>query len=286
MFILSSHGPYTCVNCGADNYENVYKVYGNSVKSHHRSPSTAGTHLAAKTNSCRLTECEVCHRYVDEYAQLDYNVLFLDAILQKHSFYRHILLNCQISNRSAFKMVTAFLLCETFQRWSTATKPSSSFASKSYLQLELSFYLIFLCVILENALFNIIFYAVFKYATDRSNPQNSTSITSWKLANVYEIFVAIIVSSYGKLLFIPSYLYGCELRVILDQLVYLFFIFSLIQCSAVKGRLSLLSVKPYLIVLVTWCAHYVLFYLCIVSFFQSLFGTSTNDDYFLGVYLK
>lgn len=284
MFILSSQGPYTCVNCGADNNENVYKVYGNSVKSHHRSPSTADTSLAAKTNSCRLTECKVCHRYVDEYAQLDYNVLFLDAILQKHSFYRHILLNCEISHRSAFKMVTAFLLCETFQHWSTATKPSNPFESKSYLQLELSFYLIFLCVIFENALFNIIFYVAFKCISDRSYPQNS--FASWKITEIYEIFIAIIVSSYGKLFFIPSYLYGCELRVILDKLVYLFFMFSLVQCSAVKGKFSFLSVKPYLIVLLTWCTHYFVYYLCIVSLFQSLFGSSSNDDYFLGIYLK
>lgn len=319
MFLLSSKGPYVCVNCGFPNNASVFKMYGNSVTYHSRSPSTAGTSsslLSSAQNKSgmthKLTECERCKKPVDEYVQLDFNILFLDAILMKQSFYRHILLNCTISNKNALKMAVIIGLCEAFQRWTTlngvvsasdhpqaASDPSAasrqhSVSSKTYFQLEVSFYLIFLCVIIENALFYVIFYALFQLfgrllpslqlfsgkssnrgsathaaATAASAPQ-SPSISAAASVPLVDFCLCIIICSYGKLFIIPSYLYAGALKYIVDQLIWLFTNLSLVQLAHVKGHLFLNRFKATVLVALTGLLHHFSFYFLLIPVFRYL----------------
>lgn len=339
MFLLSPKGPYVCVNCGSPNNSSVFKMFGNSVTYHSRSPSTAGTSsslLSSAQNRSgmthKLTECERCKKPVDEYVQLDFNILFLDAVLMKHRFYRHILLNCSISNKNAFKMAVIIGLCEAFQRWTTLngvvsasdqTAVSSNEVSKNsaslktYFQLEVSFYLIFLCVIIENALFNVIFYAIFQLfarllpslrflgsGKGRSSPSGaaqqgpttagssslSPSPSSGVLASstasvpLVDFCLCIIICSYGKLFIIPSYLYAGQLKYLVDQLIWLFTNVSLVQCALVKGHLFLNRYQAVALVVITRLLHYCSFYFLLIPVFRylsSLIPISENllEDY-------
>lgn len=264
MFVLSPQGPYFCVNCGAGDNESVYKCYGSQIKHHTRSPSTEHTSLPSKNNSCRLSKCQHCDQLVDEYVQLDYNVLFLDAMLQKHSFYRHILLNCEISHKSAVKVAIFFGLCEAFQRWTelngaTLTHSSSSinlFASKTYEELELSFYFIFLAVIIENAFFNVLLYLIMTCFQKIVGRNGSSFKKSCSFSNM---LLSLIMCSYGKLFLIPSHLYAGELKYIIDKLIQLFCIFSLVQCVSVKAHTRLNHWHPYAIVGLALVVHKLLF---------------------------
>lgn len=276
MFSLLSEGPYVCVNCGFPYNKDVYKIYGNTKpKIHSRSPSTANTSMLNGKQDVmthRLTKCEQCRKLVDEYVELDHNILFLDAILQKQSFYRHILQNCQISNRDALKMVIIFCICEAFQKWiklngavsaitQTLTNSSNLISSKTYFQLEMSFYLIFVCVMLENALFNILFYCNIRlffiiFARKKLDSQSyDRALESLKLT---DIFISLILCSYGKLFLIPSYLYAGDLKVIVDFLIQLFCLLSFVQCATVKGYLFLNRLNSFILVALTCLFHYLL----------------------------
>ncbi|KAH9418968.1 sterol homeostasis protein [Dermatophagoides pteronyssinus] len=291
MFELLKEGPYVCIHCGYPDNKDVYKIYGDQVRHHSRSPSSAlwlattssttstitdnnDVHNQQKRSKLtpRLTKCQRCQRLVDEYVQLDYNILYLDAILQKISFYRHILHNCRMaSNKSALKMALIFYFCEAFQRWSTSngvtftserkTTPvssSSSSSASSYFQLEVSFYYNFLCIILESSLFNLLFYCLFKMALtfviNRQNnchyPMNKQGISSFK-----EMFMSLIICSYGKLFLLPCILYGGDLKPILELFIKIFYLFSLVQCSNVKSHSMLNRFYSILLVLFAYLIH-------------------------------
>lgn len=331
MFLLSPKGPYVCVNCGSPNHASVFKLYGNSVTYHSRSPSTAGTSsslLSSAQNRSgmthKLTECDRCKKPVDEYVQLDFNILFLDAILMKQSFYRHILLNCSISNKNALKMAVIIGLCEAFQRWTTLNGvvsasdqttvssdshavSKSSVSSKTYFQLEVSFYLIFLCVIIENALFNVIFYALFqlfsrllpslrffssKVSHAQQGPTTSASlspssgiVSSTASVPLIDFCLCIIICSFPKLFIIPSYLYAGELKYLVDQLILLFTQVSLVQCALVKGHLFLNRYQAIALVVITRLLHYCSFYFLLIPVFRYLSSLIPINENLLEDYL-
>lgn len=306
MFLLAPKGPYVCVNCGFWNNSSVFKMYGNSVIQHHsRSPSTAGTSrslLSSAQNKSgmthRLTECEKCKKPVDEYVQLDNSILFLDSILQKQSFYRHILLNCQISNKNATKMAVIFGLCEAFQRWTTLNGAVSAsdqkniqspnlISSKSYFHLEVSFYLIFVCVIIENALFNLIFFCIFQIFSFASVKYfgQSRGPSPVRAVSFFDLFLSVIICSYGKLFIIPSYLYAGELKHIVDQLNRLFCLFSLVQCALVKGHLFLKRYQSVALVALTLLLHHFSFNVLLIPLFRFFSSLIPIDDNLLGDYL-
>lgn len=277
MFSLLAEGPYVCVNCGHPDNADVYKIYGSSkLKIHNRSPSTAiNSMLQSKqpVMTHRLTKCEMCRKLVDEYVELDHNILFLDAVLQKQSFYRHILQNCHISNKNVFKMIIIFCLCEAFQKWinlngavsainQSLTNSSNLISSKTYFQLEMSFYFIFVCVILENALFNIMFCVNIRIwihlLAKRKFPTEFHYSTALASVKISDLFVSLILCSYGKLFLIPSYLYAGDLKMIVDFIIQIFCFVSLVQCASVKGYLFLGRLQAFALVVFTWLCHFAL----------------------------
>ena len=309
MFMLLPHGPYICVNCGFTHNKSVFKMYGHSVPYHSRSPSTAGTSTSLSSvanKSCmthRLTECEKCKKPVDEYVQLDYNILFLDAILQKPSFYRHILLNCQVGHKNALKMVVIFTLCEAFQRWSTlngavsasdqqiaAVPTSNLISSKTYFQLEVSFYLIFACVFIENALFNLIFICIFcilsHLLSETGSVQSVPRTQQVWYVSMLDLFLSIVVCSYGKLFIIPSYLYAGELKLIVDQLIRLFFLFSMVQCAHVKGHHFLKRHWAMVLVAISLLLHFIFLNLLLFPLFRYLSSMIPINEDLLADYLS
>ncbi|KAJ6217916.1 hypothetical protein RDWZM_009073 [Blomia tropicalis] len=285
MFNLSPNGPYVCINCGYADNATVFKMYGNMVQYHSRSPSTAGTNqLMAQSSknhgmTHRLTECAQCHKPVDEYVQLDYNILFLDAILQKQRFYRHILLNTITDNKIAFKMVVMFGLCEAFNRWTTlngavsATDQSVNanlISTKTYFQLEVSFYLIFVRVMIEAVLFNLIYFSMFRLFEWIIHSTKTKIINHYSRFNVFFMDLAhsMIICSYGKLFIIPSYLYAGDLKWIIDLLIQLFWLFSLIQCTLVKGHRFLNYFNSILLIILTLSLHLVSMRLLLIPLFR------------------
>ncbi|KAH9418964.1 Eukaryotic translation initiation factor 4 gamma 2 [Dermatophagoides pteronyssinus] len=195
MFELLKEGPYVCIHCGYPDNKDVYKIYGDQVRHHSRSPSSAlwlattssttstitdnnDVHNQQKRSKLtpRLTKCQRCQRLVDEYVQLDYNILYLDAILQKISFYRHILHNCRMASNKR--------------------------------------------------------------------------ISSFK-----EMFMSLIICSYGKLFLLPCILYGGDLKPILELFIKIFYLFSLVQCSNVKSHSMLNRFYSILLVLFAYLIH-------------------------------
>jgi len=273
-------------------------MYGNSVIYHSRSPSTAGTStslLSKAQNKSgmthRLTECEKCKKPVDEFVQLDYNILFLSGILQKQSFYRHILLNCQVSTKNALKMAVIFGLCEAFQRWTTlngavsasdlqAVPSPNLISSKTYFQLELSFYLIFVYVTIENALFNLIFFGLFRLLSHvlARGPDKLHSVAPENAVSMLDLFLSIVICSYGKLFIIPSYLYAGELKMIVDKLILLFYLFSLVQCALVKGHLFLNRLQSILLVMFALLLHRLLLGTLLFPIFRYLLSLIPVED--------
>ncbi|KAF7487979.1 hypothetical protein SSS_10767 [Sarcoptes scabiei] len=321
MFELLKNGPYVCIHCGYGGNRNVYKIYGDQINYHCRSPSSALDLDVQRSRSTtpRLTKCSKCFDFVDDYVQLDYNILYLDAILQRKTFYRHILLNCEIlSKKLALKMALVFFFCDAFQRWTTyngvtftasktddgihldtslstlmiglmsnivsdqiiasiisppiSSSTSAKQISRNYFQLEISFYYNFLYTTIENIIFNILFFYNFCFfiwffkqpiitkmisrfrifdqktathlktsqsemnelthysesnlETDQSSSTSSTmnQYEMIKLCNFNELFMSLIICSYGKLFLIPSNLYGGDWKPILDLSIQIFYL--------------------------------------------------------------
>ena len=243
MFVLSPSGPYVCCNCGFGKNQSVFRIYGkNNING-----SVINPILKSSTTHLKLTECLECKKSVDEYVQLDNCILFLDAILQKQSFYRHILLNCDFEKKVPLKLAVVFGLCDAYKKWSSINDTQHY---KSYIELEFSFYLIFTRSIIENLLFYSILYLLFVLMSGASKPKNLLS--------------SLIICSYGKIFALPAILWAQELKPIIDILLEAFLLISLVQCCRVKANIS--KIRATLIVGFTLVSHQILLY-----FFENYF---------------
>lgn len=245
MFALSPHGPYVCVNCGYSDNQTVFKIYGKNSSN----GSSFNHPLNPSPSHLKLTECLNCNKPVDEYVQLDNCILFLDAILQKQSFYRHILLNCQSDARVSLKLAVVFGLCDAYKRW---WKINEALHYKSYIELEFSFYLIFTRSISENLLFYSILYILFILLASSAKSKNLLS--------------SLIICSFGKIFALPAILWGAELTPIIDMLIEVFLIISLVQCCRVEAKNSISRFKAWFIVGLTFLLHNLLLYFIFNNF--------------------
>jgi hypothetical protein len=239
MFVLSSCGPYVCVNCGFGDNQSVFKVYGKKSSN----GSANNPVMNGSTTHLKLTECLKCNKPVDEYVQLDNSILFLDAILQKQSFYRHILLNCKFDKKVPLKLAVVFGLCDAYRKWSTLNEAQHY---KSYIELEFSFYLIFTRSISENLLFYSILYLLFVSMAASAKSRNLLS--------------SFIICSYGKIFALPAILWAAELKPIIDILLETFLLISLIQCCRVKANNIITKVRATFIVSLTFILHQLFLY--------------------------
>jgi hypothetical protein len=245
MFVLSSNGPYACINCGYDRNRNVYKIYG-------RSSSTTnlvnGSQLPPSVTHLKLTDCPECEKPVDEYIQLDNCILFLDAILQKTRFYRHILINCSYSLRIPLKLSIIFGLCDAYRKWSTLHQVQlHDHEQKSYIELEFSFYLIFARTMAENLFLYLFLSLLFKALGPETSLVNMVS--------------SLVICSYGKLFSVPAVLWAAELRPVPDILLQTSLFISLAQCLRVKSSNNLSPFRAFALVVATHLFHSFLLYL-------------------------
>lgn len=235
MFPLKDKGPYVCVHCGYNENKTVYKIYGNkSSSSEESSPSKCKLPAA----HLKLTECPKCQQFVDEYVELDNCILFLDAVLLKQSFFRHILLNCTINKKIPLKLGTVYSLCDAYRIWSLSLglnpahqpqQPSSSHLT--YMQLELSFYLIFSRTILENLILWFLLYMLVRFVVPFLLSDNLFPPT----ASEYHILRSLIICSYGRIFSLPAVLWCTELNPVIDWFLTAFHLISLAQCCRIKS---------------------------------------------------
>ena len=189
MLSISAKGPFTCINCGQGRSSSVYKVYGQNEK------DVPVTHM-------KLTECPACKKFVDDYVELDSCILFLDALLQKPRFYRHLLINCNLTNRLTVKVFILFLLTDTIFSWSRNTSVETRSTESSYVELEFAFYWTFIRCLMENVIFCfflIINLRCWFQVFDKEIPDK-------------EILTAIIYSSFPKVFKILTILWVSEFQ--------------------------------------------------------------------------
>lgn len=209
MFALSGTGPYTCVNCGNNNNDYVYKTYGRE-RSFSGQKSTP-THF-------KLAECQQCSQEVDNYVELDSCILLLDAFLQKTRFYRHILMNCAVSvKKIPLKLGIIFMLCEAYYKWSHFY---TNQIERNYVALEHSFYF----MLALTAVFNLMLYVVVIAVSRCVQPG----------VGFLDLLSCFVICSYGKLFYVPAALWAAELSPAIDVLLELIYLFSLAQCLRVK----------------------------------------------------
>lgn len=188
----------TCINCGHQCKATMYKVYG-------KEPST---------KHVKLTDCNRCEKPIDDYIELDDCILFLDAILLKKRFYRHILNNESSTWQTTFKLSVLFLLSDAFFHWSKLRSRGGS-----YVEQELAFYIILSQVFLKN---------LFTYLCIVSVCYMKRDVDS------QELFQGLILCSYVKLFQVPAVLWSSEFFNITSYIIKILLVLSMTQCLDVK----------------------------------------------------
>lgn len=227
VFSLSAGRPYyVCVNCGNPDNPAVIKVFGNHGN---KSSDLPSTHL-------KLAECTVCRSSVDEYVQLDNCILIINGILQKTSFYRHILLNCELPMKLVLRLAVVFGLCDAYRNWSQKSKS----VEDSYMELEFSFYFTFAKSLLETIILYLMIYSFFRIFAFKTNFKS--------------FMTSLVICSYSKLFNVFSVLYASELRPFVEIILDIFQIISLAQCLRVISKIKVNVITAFSIV----CAAYFL----------------------------
>lgn len=315
MFQLNTKPPYHCIHCGYSQNISICRYYNghrktgsvNNVLPNEASspippptktnyayvamipPNQASQHITAHCDSMdspdlnqssvkhlRLTQCLKCNQLVDEYIQLDYCILFLDAVLQKTSFYRHILLNCTIDFRASMKILVLLSLCDAHKRWADTLKVLSGnnysnennkrtpqhTEEESYLDLELSFYVAFASTVITNIMLYFILFITLNILT-KSNYYSYKKPFDFK-----ERLPDYIICSYGKLFTLPNILWGGELSSIIELLIEIFHFISLTQCCYVCNK-SLSRTKAAITVLITVTIHQIILF-CLTKWWYHL----------------
>ena len=193
----------TCINCGHQCKGTMYKVYGKE----------------ASTKHVKLTDCRRCKKAIDDYIELDDCILFLDALLLKKRFYRHILNNELPTWQTTFKLSVLFLLSDSFFHWSKLTSRGGS-----YVEQELTFYIILSQVCLRN-LFTYVCIVAIVYSMKRG-------------VDFQDLFQGLILCSYVKLFQVPAVLWSSEFFNITSYIIQILLVLSMTQCLDVKTEKS------------------------------------------------
>lgn len=189
----------TCINCGHQCNATMFKVYG-------KEPST---------KHVKLTDCIQCNKPIDDYIELDDCILFLDALLLKKRFYRHILNNGMFTWKTTSKMSVLFLLSDAFFHWSKLTSRGGS-----YVEQELSFYV----MLIQSFAANIGTYFLIIILVRIFDNRN----------NVCELLQGLILCSYVKFFQIPAVLWSSEFFHFTSYILEMLLLLSMTQCLNVK----------------------------------------------------
>lgn len=219
LISIVPNGPFTCINCGKGKCDDLYRVYGSKKGPVNQVPAQV-THLT-------LTECPDCGQPVDNYIELDNCILCLDGILLKMSFFRHCLLNCQLTTLTSFKLFLLFILCDSLFTMSRVTRNfSRPNVDLTYYWFELIFYSSILVSLVKCCLdyltvllcFNLISFCLPKSRADTS---------------MRHVIKCLIFSSYFKLFNIILALWTSEFEAATNIIVILLQITSLSRCVEV-----------------------------------------------------
>lgn len=225
------HGPFLCINCGFPGNKSLIKIFGKSKS------NQIGNLQDSRTN-IKLSECKMCHKMVDDYIQLDNCILILNAILQKKSFYRHIIHNCEINLDVPFKLFVFFTLCDAYRQWSLFTLENLTFSD-----MESAFYRSFFYSFASNLFFYLLVYLILKGVVH--------SIGFKKL------IVSLIICSYGKLFKIPSTLWPLEYQILTDLFIEINNLCSFIHCCTVVSLDKITRFKALIVLLVVYFIKFI-----------------------------
>ena len=138
-------------------------------------------------------------------------------------------------------------------------------------------------------MFNIIFYCLFRlfsHISVRYSGKTRAPIQVQRTVSIWDLSLSVIICSYGNLFIIPSYLYAGELKLIVDQLIRLFCLYSLVQCALVKGHFFLNRLQAIALVAFTLMLHYFLLNALVVPIFHYLISLIPINYNFLADYLE
>ncbi|XP_031549346.1 protein ARV1-like [Actinia tenebrosa] len=152
----------------------------------------------------RLLFCESCNQVMDKYLEYDPVLICLDILLHKPQAYRHVLFN--IKPKIEWHLCVLYLLSDAYMKWSDVNYsqyPNKTLAGTlpDHSVLELEFYYIFLsqsCIEYLSYLFGLLLgIKVFLSLTSNN-----------KKVSYRKALVAVLLSSFGKLLVIPVVLWA------------------------------------------------------------------------------
>jgi len=247
---VSPKGPFTCVNCGRGQITCLYRVYGASKQSEGSlspSPSTPPKTSRKPMTHIKMMECPSCRDFADDYIEQDNCLLFLDAVLQKTRFYRHLLLNCQVDWKTVIKLFLILVLNDCLISWFREAdfggKEHQRRQESTYVHLEFSFYRLFFRSLLDSTFFYLTIVVVF-VLMKRSF-----------LQDLPYIIKNVILCSFVKIFKIFNVLWSSEFDNISSVLLDVLFILSLTQslritCDALEAvdtkKQSKQPYKPWL----------------------------------------
>ncbi|XP_055926034.1 protein ARV1-like isoform X1 [Argiope bruennichi] len=206
-----------CVHCGANN-SSIYKQFSNEI--------------------IKLTKCEKCDNFVDEYVETEYSIIVIDMLLLRKEALRHVLFNSNL--KVAWKLIVLYILCDAYEKMAS----QKHFWNKSYKsdifinELELNFY--FMCIksFLEYFIFATLTVVILYHSQEKGAKRFSSK----------NLFNSIVLASYGKLFMLPVLVWSkddeyCEILIIL------FIFLSQLQVIRVTTKLSNLFIAIILIVI-------------------------------------
>ncbi|XP_032242189.2 protein ARV1 [Nematostella vectensis] len=147
----------------------------------------------------RLLFCEHCSKVMDKYLEFDPVLVFLDVLLLKPQAFRHVLMNLQ--PQIHWQLCMLYLLSNAYTKWCRTNQIGDSASHHDHTVLELKFYwMMFLSCVELIAFFLGVFLSIkFLLSLSKSNHQ----VTSFR-----DIVRTVLLSSFGKLLFVPVVVWG------------------------------------------------------------------------------
>ncbi|XP_076021437.1 protein ARV1 [Genypterus blacodes] len=194
-------------------------------------------HRDYRNGILKITICESCQKPVDKYIEYDPVIILIDAILCKTQAFRHILFNETLNIH--WKLCVFCLLCESYLRWSLlhGSEQSSDPADIIRYTKEWEFYGMFSLAALELSAFcgGVLWFLWVVVS------QCQGGILELRL-----LLRALLLSCYGKILFIPAVIWEHDYSPLCLGLIKLFVLTSNSQAIRVilnsSRRLSLTAV--------------------------------------------
>ena len=148
----------------------------------------------------KLTVCNICHKNMDDYVELETSLLFVDCLLLTSKSYRH-LINSNIDSKSCIKLGFLLLAADTFCKWSRWQKEGMA-----YPDMEYAFYTTFGTVVVQNLIHFTSILILFRLLT-------SNTIQSSNLIKI------LILSSLFKLMHVLTVVWDSSLTVGIDLMI-------------------------------------------------------------------